>query len=55
MGSDVVGHARVIGVSGPRITFTVTAAQIVGDEAVEIGSGTHVRVAVDRDRFLDAL
>lgn len=61
LGSVVTATARVTAVSGARVTFEVTAAHSRpvgasgGDETVEIGGGTHVRVVVEREAFLTGL
>ena len=52
IGSAVSAQARIIGISGSRVTFEVTATHVWGGEQIEIGRGTHVRVIVDRERFL---
>lgn len=49
VGLEVRAEAEVTAVEGKRITFQVKAY----DEAGEIGKGTHVRVLVDSQRFLD--
>ncbi|MBE6944782.1 MAG: dihydrolipoamide acyltransferase [Ruminococcaceae bacterium] len=49
VGLDVRAEAEVTAVEGKKITFQVVAY----DEAGEIGKGTHVRVLVDSQRFLD--
>ena len=49
VGLEVRAEAEVTAVEGKRITFAVTAF----DETGEIGKGTHVRVVVDSQRFLD--
>ena len=48
-GLDVRAEAEVIAVDGKTITFAVTAY----DEAGEIGRGTHKRVIVNSQKFLD--
>jgi predicted thioesterase len=55
IGSAVSAQARILEVSGSRVTFDVSAAHVWGGEQVEIGRGTHVRVVVDRERFLHAI
>ena len=49
VGLDVRAEAEVIAVDGKVITFAVTAY----DEAGEIGKGTHKRVIVNTQKFLD--
>ena len=49
VGLDVRAEAEVTAVEGKVITFQVTAF----DEAGEIGRGTHMRVIVNTQRFLD--
>ena len=49
VGLDVRAEAEVTAVEGKVITFRVTAF----DEAGEIGRGTHKRVIVNTQRFLD--
>lgn len=49
MGLEVRAEAQVTAVEGKRITFQVTAY----DEAGEIGRGTHARVLVAAQKFLD--
>ena len=49
VGLDVRAEAEVISVEGNTITFQVTAY----DEAGKIGEGTHKRVVVSSQRFLD--
>ena len=49
VGLDVRAEAEVTAVEGKVITFQVTAF----DEAGEIGRGTHKRVIVNTQRFLD--
>ena len=49
VGLDVRAEAEVIAVEGSTITFQVTAY----DEAGKIGEGTHKRVVVSSQRFLD--
>ena len=49
VGMEVWAEAEITAVEGRTITFSVTAR----DEAGEIGRGTHVRVMVDAQRFLD--
>jgi predicted thioesterase len=61
LGWVVTATARVTGVSGARVTFEVVATHSRpvgvsgGDEAAEIGGGTHVRVVVERESFLAGL
>lgn len=49
VGMQVRAVAEITGVEGRRISFKVTAF----DEAGEIGSGTHQRVLVTAQKFLD--
>ena len=49
VGLEVRAEAEVIAVEGNTITFAVTAY----DEAGKIGKGTHKRVIVSSQRFLD--
>lgn len=49
VGLDVRAEAEVTAVEGKVITFSVTA----WDEAGEIGRGTHKRVVVTSQKFLD--
>lgn len=49
VGLEVRAEAEVTAVEGRKITFSVTAY----DEAGIIGTGTHKRVVVDSQRFLD--
>ena len=49
VGLDVRAEAEVTAVDGKVITFAVTAY----DEAGEIGKGTHKRVIVNTQEFLD--
>ena len=49
VGLDVRAKAEVTAVEGSTITFQVTAY----DEAGKIGEGTHKRVVVSSQRFLD--
>ena len=49
VGMDVRAEATVIAVDGKVITFEVRAF----DEACEIGKGTHKRVIVPTQKFLD--
>jgi len=51
VGHRVRGEAEVTKVEGRRIEFTVTAS----DETEEIGSGTHERMVVDRQRLAQRL
>ena len=47
-GLEVCARAEVAAVEGRKLTYRVTAR----DTAGEIGSGTHERFAVPRDKFL---
>jgi predicted thioesterase len=47
--AHVAATARLVEVDGRTLRFTVQAS----DAAGEIARGTHVRVLVDRERFLD--
>lgn len=49
VGLEVRAEAEVIAVEGRKLTFKVTAF----DESGEIGSGTHERVTVNAQKFLD--
>lgn len=49
VGLEVRAEAEVTAVEGNTITFTVTAF----DEAGKIGEGTHKRVVITTQRFLD--
>ena len=49
VGLDVRAEAEVTAVEGKVITFAVTAY----DEVGEIGKGTHTRVIVNAQKFLD--
>ena len=49
VGLDVRAEAEVTAVEGKVITFAVTAY----DEAGEIGKGTHTRVIVNAQKFLE--
>lgn len=49
VGLEVRAEAEVIAVEGSTITFHVTAY----DEAGKIGEGTHKRVIISSQRFLD--
>ena len=52
VGADVVAHAQVLDAAGTRITFSVWAEHEYDGRVAEIGRGTHVRVVVDRERFI---
>jgi fluoroacetyl-CoA thioesterase len=47
VGHEVTAEAEVTGVDGRRVTFNVKAR----DESEDIGSGTHERLVIDRNRF----
>lgn len=49
LGESVVVRASLKSVEGRRLTFSVEAS----DPRGTVGRGTHVRVLVDRGRFLD--
>ena len=49
VGLEVRAEAEVTAVEGKVVTFSVTAY----DEAGEIGKGTHKRVIINSQRFLD--
>jgi len=49
MGVEVEARVTLDEVEGRRLRFSFT----VSDQAGEIATGTHVRVVVDRDRFLE--
>jgi fluoroacetyl-CoA thioesterase len=51
VGHSVRAEAEITKVEGRRIEFTVTAS----DETEEIGSGTHERMVVDRQRLAQRL
>jgi len=55
VGATVTAHARITSVAGRRVSFEVSATHDVGGQVVEIGSGVHTRVIVDRERFIHAL
>ncbi len=55
VGSVVTAYARIVEVTGSRVTFDVSAEHVWGGEHTEIGRGIHVRVVVDRERFLHAI
>lgn len=55
VGSDVIAHAQVVDASGARLTFSVWAEHEYQGQVVEVGRGTHVRVVVDRQQFIDRL
>lgn len=55
IGSAVSARARIVDIVGSRVTFEVSATHAWSGEHVEIGRGTHVRVIVDRERFLHAI
>lgn len=48
VGMTVRAEARLMTVEGRRLTFRVSAT----DDTEQIGVGTHQRVIVDRDRFM---
>ena len=49
VGLEVRANAEVTAVEGKKITFSLR----VTDEAGEIGHGTHTRVIVNSQKFLD--
>lgn len=51
IGSNVSARATITGVDGDRIAFDVEARHS-GDPQIVIGNGTHTRVVVDRERFI---
>ena len=51
VGHEVRAEAEVVKVEGKRIEFKVSAS----DETEEIGSGTHERMVVDRQRLAQRL
>ena len=51
VGTTVTASATVVEVAGDRISFEVEAVQ-GSDPPIAIGRGTHVRVVVDRDDFM---
>ena len=48
LGDEVRAEARLVGVDGRRLSFTVTA----WDSTEKIGEGRHERAIISRDRFL---
>lgn len=52
VGETITAHATLTQVDGLRLTFDVEARNARG---VQVGHGTIVRVAVDRERFLSKL
>ncbi|WP_027371538.1 thioesterase family protein [Desulfovermiculus halophilus] len=48
-GMEIRAQAELTGVNGKKLVFTVQA----WDEAELIGQGTHERVVVSRERFMD--
>ena len=55
VGARVTAAAEIIDVRGSKVTFAVSAQDSSGGHAVEVGAGTHVRVIVERERFLAGL
>ncbi len=55
LGAHVTAVAEVVETSGARVTFAVRAEMQTGIEPTPIGRGTHVRVVVDRERFLASI
>lgn len=51
LGGDVRATAHLLGQEGRKLSFEVVAM----DERGEIGRGAHVRVIVDREKFLAKL
>ena len=52
VGAEVTATATVVSVDGSRITFEVRGTHSIAGDEIAIGTGTHVRVSVDRDAFL---
>ncbi len=55
VGADVIAHAEVVDATGTRLTFAVRAEHVRDGQVTQIGSGTHVRVIVDRAEFVGRL
>ena len=55
VGAQVTAQARVVSVAGAKVTFDVSAIHHFAHRTVEIGSGTHTRVIVERRAFLNSL
>lgn len=51
LGGEVHAEAKLVEVEGRKLTFAVTAF----DQKGEIGSGTHVRFVVNKEKFLSKL
>jgi len=51
VGKKVVCYSELIAIDGRQLTFKVTAF----DEGGEIGSGTHTRFIVDKNKFIRKL
>jgi fluoroacetyl-CoA thioesterase len=54
VGAHVIAQAIVTAVDGDRITFEVTAFHDGHPDSI-IGGGTHTRVVVDRDQFIQQI
>ena len=52
VGATVTATARVMSVSGARVLLAVEASHDADGGPVEVGSGSHTRVLVDRATFL---
>ena len=52
LGVEIVAQAELIDAAGTRLTFAVRAEHLRDGQVTQIGSGTHVRVIVDREAFL---
>lgn len=51
VGAKIVATAKLTAIDGRKLTFRVEARDAVGI----IGEGTHIRYAVDRNRFLSKI
>jgi predicted thioesterase len=51
IGAEISATAKIENVDGRKISFTVTASS----GASQIGSGTHTRVIINAERFMDRL
>lgn len=51
VGAEIVATAKLTAIDGRKLTFRVEARDAVGI----IGEGTHIRYAVDRNRFLSKI
>ncbi len=52
VGAVVTARAEIVKVDGDRVHFAVVADQPGPNGAVTIGTGTHLRVIVSREKFL---